>query len=119
MKDITTVILHINHVLSIGKKELQTYLTDKTNPLDDRWLVFCKAPISLKNTGSWIVTFDWEKEYGEIDWFEDYYCYKYQSIIMEDLIVSMEEAEEPNLKATKDMKEESLSKNLHSFVMDW
>jgi len=109
------LIKELNNELEKFKKEFYYYITDTNIPLDERWKAFCEAPISIKNTKGWIEDFN----SINIDWFHDYHYDRYTTIVLSNVIDSMLEAEEPNLELIKVFQEEILTKNLHSFVMDW
>jgi len=118
-KEMSAVIINFNHTLSVGKANLATYIRDKNISLDDRWKMFCKAPMQMRNTDSYIVTFNWEKKYHEISWYDSFGYDRYATVDMEDVITAMWENEENNEEELKDMKEEILEKNLGSFIYDW
>jgi len=100
------------------KKALETYITDSGIDLDTRWLLFCDAPNSVKNAGTWIVVFYWEQKHGKINWYDDFGYDTYATINMQRVINSMED-QEYSLEKINDMKEEILSRNLDSFVNAW
>ena len=86
LKQISTTIIQVNHMLSIAKKDLNTYLADKSISLDERWKVFCNAPAAIKNHKTWIAHFEWEKKYGELPWFDNFHCERYSLVEMEQVV---------------------------------
>jgi len=117
-KEMSAVIINVNHTISVGKAQLATYITDKNISLDDRWNMFCKSPMQMRNQEPYIITFKWENKYKEIQWYEWFSTDRYATIDMETIIEHMFDYEHSD-EQIEDMKEEILEKNLGSFIYDW
>lgn len=115
----------LNTEINFNKVILESNNDDKTIPLSKRWATFIDAPACIKNTEDYIVHFDWEKKYHNLEWYDSFNQDRYSTVNMEDLIVSMEESESCDdssvydKQSIIDIKEEILAKNLYSFVFDW
>ena len=118
LKEISAVIIQTNYTLSIAKGELEKYLSNTSIDLEERWLVFCTAPTAIKNREDYVHTFKWENEHGVIDWYDDFYIAKHETVYMDELVDFMVENDFTQEQLI-DMKEEVLECNLHSFEMDW
>lgn len=113
--------------------DYQQFITMKDIPLAERWAVFTIAPISWKNTSSWIVDFQIEKELdSEIDWFDDFYFERRETIDTVKFVerlqweLNYDGAPSERMKRqgwTKELiekfMEEIMQKNLGSFDLDW
>lgn len=125
--------------IAITKDVFKEVITDQTYPLNERWSFWCKAPMFLKEEEWFIQHFDIEEE-NEICWIEwfdaPYYKEKHQTINLASFIHDIEwdikyANEHPEYKEGQKespwsdrvlldrFKEEILSKNIGSFVLDW
>ena len=116
-------------LLTKTKQKFESTIQDQTLSLDRRWEVFSAAPDYLKNQDIYIPTFS-ETMLSEVSWYDDFYCERYSTVKMVDIVRNLEEDfEEKNseryfrLNPTKEkiveLKEMILSRNLGSFVVDW
>lgn len=102
------------------KKQFETVIRDKSIPLEERWALFVWAPITFKNTSSWVEDFDSEKLLGsKIFWYDDLYYERYETVNTTDMIERFKEKEEFTPEIIDAFKEEILQKNLGSWVNDW
>jgi len=118
LKEISAVILNVNHLVSVGKSEFAKFIVNKDITLADRWDLFCNTTPWFKEHEPYVVKLNWEKVHGKIDWYDEHNTNRYALVKMEELVESMYECDYSDEKIT-DMQEEILAKNLHSFVYDW
>ena len=137
-------VAQMNATVAAVKHDFETFIIDKTIPLDERWDVWALAPSELKNDQSWIVRFN--------NLHDDAIGYdgvirnaeRHETVHIDDLMDSIEEslaefAEGPpdasksewahrwykqKQKVFEDfdldaLKEEILEMNLGSFEYDW
>lgn len=95
------------------------FITLKEIPLAERWAVFEIAPISWKNTSCYIVHFEIEKELdGEIDWFDDFYFERRETVDMIGLVERLKWDLEYDGCPSKRMKEHGWSEELIENFME-
>ena len=117
---LTNDICQVTGSINSIKADFAAYIRDKDIPLEERWKFFEKAPNFIKEQDSYIHTFKWEQKHGELVWYDDFYCDRYQVVDMDMIIDSMLDRDEKYTKEmVEDMKEEILSENLGSFINDW
>ena len=117
-------IFALNKSIAELKKEFETYIKDKSIPLEERWDLFVEAPDSLSEVTDWIQHFKIEN-FNERDMYED--LSKSQNVFAVDFveraidgftyenILSSAQIEE----ISNALKEHFLSKNLKCFQYDW
>ena len=112
------------------KERYIAYIANQDISLEERWEVFCEAPIDWKNDNSYVVSFDVEKSLRkkgyELSWYDDFYIEKNETVIMQEIVERIKESLDEELKELgwseellNDFKNEILAKNLGSFDYDW
>ena len=116
-------IFALNKSIAELKKEFETYIKDKSIPLEERWDLFVEAPDSLSKMKGWIQHFKIQNLNERIV-YEEYSrnqnCYAVDFIeratdTLTDNDLSSEQIEE----ISNALKEHFLSKNLKCFQYDW
>lgn len=101
-----------------------TFVADKTNSFEDRKEVFLATPEHLYTKDQWILHLsDFEKKYGEISWFDDFYAERHSDV---DLVSIINDAEiDPNYgfftsqEKLDDFTRAVVEHGKHAFNLDW
>ncbi len=101
---------------SVLKERFETWLKDKSIPVDERWDLWLRAPSEIKNHSSFIEHFKFRGE--EISWYDDFYEQKGATVMLENVIESIAEDEE-EIEPINNLKDQILERNLESFIYDW
>lgn len=107
------------------KETYRNFISDKTVPLEDRWILFKIAPHDWKEHSRWVEYFSFEKllPEKEINWYDDFGYERCQSvdmyILIEDYFSDFVEDLPNKEEIITTAKEEILSKNIGSFIFDW
>ena len=104
------------------KKKVGDYLKDHTNSYEDRKEVFLSTPKHLFTIDQWVLHLpSFEKEHGEISWYDDFNAERYTKV---DLVEVCNDMEDFFLEDWSDEKKEAfiravVDKGFHSFNYDW
>lgn len=95
---------------------IRKYVMDKSNSYEDRLEVFKAAPEHLQHHEGWVVHLpQFEKKYGEIVWYDDFYAERYSKVDLTDVFDYKEWPEEKE----REFMEEVLDMGIWSFTYDW
>lgn len=98
------------------KKQIREYIQNLSNSYEDRKEVWENTPDHLKTQDAWILHLpEFEKKYGEISWFDDFYCERYTVV---DLTNCLDIVEWDEFKK-RDFIAECMALGFHSFNLDW
>jgi hypothetical protein len=104
------------------RAQVLAYIQDKKIPFEDRKEVWMNTPEHLATEHGWIIHLDkFDKKYGEISWFDDFYCDRRQRVHLPDLLeYSFFETDgKPDEQKQNDFIKECMEKGIHSFTLDW
>lgn len=99
------------------KNEYLAIIRDENLSLEDRWSVFAKMPMSLKEVDSYIHHFDFESTFN-VSWFDDFYVDRYQTVNMVTIVDQLD-GDEDKAELKIAIMTECIRDNLGGFVMDW
>lgn len=99
------------------KDDYLAIIHDENLSLEDRWAVFAKVPMSLKEVDSYIHHFDFEKPFN-VSWFDDFCVDRYQTVDMATIVERLV-GDEDNAELKIAIMTECLRDNIGGFVMDW
>ena len=100
------------------KTILEAFITNKEIPLETRWGLWVKSPVEMKNVDRWCHEFECLPGY----FFEDdqpYHLEKHETVECSLLVEMLMEDLAEHVVDIVALKEEILTKNLHSFTWDW
>jgi len=101
------------------KRKIVEFFQDTNNSYEDRLEVWKKTPSNLQTEHRLIVNLtDFEKKYGEISWYDDFYVERYSIF---DLTEATEYsgAEDWDEEKLKDFYKNCMKEGVHTFKMDW
>lgn len=103
------------------KEALHQYLKDQTIPLEERAQIFDHMPETVQTIESWVFTpKKYNEKYGELEWFENYVWERRDTVMFENVEISMSENEEEDWEARVALlKEDFIDAGIHGFVFDW
>ncbi len=68
------------------KKIVKEFVMDQTQPWEDRYEVWKGCPNHLVTHQSWVIRpSDFEKQYGELCWYDDFYKERYETVDCREL----------------------------------
>lgn len=114
--------------MDILKNQFIEYFKDKAVPLEDRWDVYTKACIEnvFINEYCWIFHSVVIEDKLKLDYYDDLYIQKYQTISFLDMVEQVEDEVKNNEKFVNfsksiidELKEEILQSGYSSFIFDW
>lgn len=113
------------------KKEFESYIKDKSIPLEKRWTLFLNSPDEINNHSEWLIKTKSKGMKHILEGFEDSpeVYGRGKKVIVKELfedvflidqkIFNDLDYDEKELFLNKDAMEELLSKNCGSFCIDW
>lgn len=100
------------------KAKIRAYIQNPLNSFEDRQEVWRKTPEHLATYDVWILSLPkFEKKYGEIDWYDDFYVERYTTPFLPDLLDIVVDKWTEDKK--KDFIMECMDLGYHGFTMDW
>lgn len=97
------------------RKKISDYIKSDA-PFEDRLEVWENTPYHLRTIKQWSTDLpEYEKKYGEISWYDDFYIEKYQVVDLRDILCRDKFDSEQEL----DFITECMSLGIHGFVHDW
>lgn len=94
---------------------IAAFLQNHENSYEDREEVWKTCPDYLSPEHPWILHLpEYEQKYGEISWFDDFYCDRRQTVDLRDLVDTIDEEEQQ-----KDFIRACVNKGVCIFTLDW
>jgi hypothetical protein len=98
------------------KKLIRGFVRDQTQSYDDRLEVWKECPKHLRHHESWIIHLpNFEKEYGEISWYDDFYVERYSVFNLTDATSYKEWPKEKEIA----FNTACMNAGYFTFKMDW
>ena len=98
------------------KKAIRAFVMDQSNSYEDRYKIWKECPEHLAHHEHWIIDLtNFEKKYGEIDWYSDFYKDRYQDVDLTDVFSYVDWPEEKQ----RDFIEECMDNGYWTFNFDW
>jgi hypothetical protein len=129
MTDFKQRVEEITKQIQTIKNEFEQYIADTNISLDERWDLFVKAPMALRNTSGWIERFEGLPE--DFVMYDGYvYAERHQTVdvehileVAEDIVYNTDDCTIDSVTVSQinitAFKENVLKRNLYSFVYDW
>lgn len=105
--------------VDIRRKSIQAFIQDSSNSYEDRKEVWANTPKHLTTGDRWILHLPtYEKKYGEISWFDDFYGERYTIVDLRACVEQLEDRD-TNEDQIREFITECMDKGIHGFNLDW
>ena len=99
--------------------DIREYVMDRDNSFEDRFQIWINTPEHLQSCNNYVIYLpEFEKKYGEISWYDDFYCEKYETFSLIDIVANIDEQDWSEDKKRLFI-ESCLDAGYHSFKYDW
>lgn len=104
-------------------QSISLFVKNKKNSFEDRLEVFVNTPEQFRTSHPWILHLpEFEKEYGDIIWFDDFYGERHKVIDLAEIVQQKDEysaSEDWSDEKFRAFQEAVLNKGIHEFTLDW
>ncbi len=103
--------------VDVRRTVIRDYIKDQNNTYEDRKEVWLQTPDHLCTNKQWTLHLNkFDKKYGEISWYDDFYVERYSDF---DLRSAIEIQDEWDEEKQKDFITECMDMGIHGFNEDW
>lgn len=102
------------------KYSVQSYLSDESIDIDERWEVFVNVPDGLLDVAAFkLYLHEYVDVYGPLDFMNDFYYKRGEIVYYEDVVEALLDSKYHNVEQIRKFKEAALNTGYLGFVNDW
>lgn len=114
----TEILSLFSDDVEVRKQRIKEFIMDGSNSYEDRKEVWETTPEHLRTIEDWVITLDnFEEKYGEISWYDDFYCERGALVRLSEILSFVED--DWDEEKMKDFITECMDMGCHGFVNDW